>query len=249
MRDKNLVAVILAAGQGKRLGGQSQKVVRALLGKSILSYLLGTVKKLNPSKIIMVVGHRKEEVFADMRKEEVLYVEQPEPAGTGDAVRRVHPRLKHYQGDVLVLCGDVPFLTLRTLRNLLSQHRRKKTSCTLLTAWMKKPTGYGRIKRNGWGSVVGIVEEVNASAAEKKIKEVNAGVYVFKSQSLFSALRQVRPDPVKGEYYLTDVIEILVNQGQRLSSYLTPTPEETMGINTPDDLRRAEKFLREVKNE
>lgn len=241
--DKKLTVVILAAGQGKRLGGKNQKVVYGLLGKPILSYLLETVKRLAPRKIIVVVGHKKEEVLAELQKETVFYAEQSQPLGTGDAVKQTEFLLKNYRGDILVLCGDVPFLTYRTLNKLLALHRRERSACTLLTARVKNPTGYGRIKRTR-GRVVGIVEELNASPREKCIREINAGVYVFKGTPLFQALRQVVPDPAKGEYYLTDVIKIFNRRKHKVSAYRTPCPEETIGINTREDLKEAEHFLK-----
>lgn len=241
--DNNLVVVILAAGQGKRLGGENQKVVCNLLGKPILSYLLDTVKKLVPSKIIVVVGHRKEEIFAQLQGEKVCYVEQSVPLGTGDAVKQAKTRLENYRGDILVLCGDIPFLTYGTLNKLIVLHRQEQGVCTLLTARVKDPTGYGRIKRNKEGLVVGIVEEINTTNQEKHINEINAGVYIFQGKPLFDSLREVNPDSRKGEYYLTDVIGIFSQEKQKVSAYCTRFPEETMGINTREDLKRAQLFL------
>lgn len=242
--DNNLIIVILAAGHGKRLGGKSQKVVHTLLGKPILSYLFETIEKLFPEKIIIVVGYKKEEVLRGLEGKNVEYVEQPVPRGTGDAVLQTKPLLENYNGDILILCGDVPFLTFGTLRKLLKIHRSGENSCTILTAEIDEPSGYGRIKREPKGNILEIVEEANASSSEKKIKEINTGVYVLKSFPLFSALLQLSPDPVKGEYYLTDVIKIFYERGEKISTCVISCPEEAMGINTYEDLKKAEKFLK-----
>ncbi len=240
----NLIVVVLAAGQGKRLGTEEQKVVRRLLGKPILSYLLTTIKQLLPEKIVIVVGHKKESVRAQLEGEPVTYAEQPCPMGTGDAVMKAQSAIGDYPGDILILCGDVPFLTRATLQDLINLHRARHNAGTILTALVDHPTGYGRIRKNESGNVVGIVEEVNASPEERKINEINAGVYVFQGRHLFAALAQLEPDPVKGEYYLTDVIKIFSRDGRPMSAHRTLHPEETIGINTVEDLHQAEELLR-----
>jgi len=237
--------VILAAGYGKRLGGKTQKVVHKLLGKPILSYLLESVRKLELENIIIVVGYKKEEVFKELESfEDIKYVEQPVLLGTGDAVKRTESILKDYNGDILVLCGDTPFLRPETLKELSKIHQKEKSVCTILTAIVEDPTGYGRIKRDKDGKVVKIVEEVNATPEEKKIKEINSGVYIFNTPFLFPALSQIQPDPVKGEYFLTDVIKIFSQNNHKIATYCTPVAEEILGINTFEDLKKAEKILR-----
>ena len=244
---KELVVIILAAGRGKRLGGKNQKVVRHLMGKPLLSYLLPTVKSLNPQRIIIVVGFQKEEVFSWVRDDKVEFVEQKEPRGTGHAVATAEEKLRDYRGDILILCGDVPFLTEKTLLEVIEKHQRENNAVTVLTAITDNPTGYGRIVRDG-NSVIAIVEELNASAEQKAIKEINAGIYVFKSWELFQTLPELVSDPIKGEYYLTDVIGILARKGYQVGAHQTLCREEVMGINTEEDLKRAEEWLRQ-KNE
>jgi len=249
--DSNLAVIILAAGQGKRLGGESQKVVREILGKPMLLYLFEAIEKLTPYKIIVVVGYKKEEVFEQLKNKKVEYAEQTVLKGTGDAVLRAEESLINYKGDVLVLCGDVPFVTIGTLNKLISTHRQKKNCGTILTAFLDVPTGYGRIKKDGQGRVLAIVEELNATPEEKSIKEINAGIYIFKKEPLFNALLQVQPDKIKKEYYLTDTVKILSDSGKIIGTYTTETPEECLGINSIKDIEKATQFLltRRMKNE
>ncbi|HOK56377.1 MAG TPA: sugar phosphate nucleotidyltransferase [bacterium] len=240
----NLCFVVLAAGMGKRLGGENQKTVTKLLGKPMLKYLLETIKKINPSKIIIVIGFKKEEVFKELEGENVEYVEQKELKGTGDAVLQAEKILNNFKGDIIVLNGDVPFISEKTINTLIKIHREENSYCTFLTSIVDNPTGYGRILRNERREVIGIVEEVNASDEEKRIKEINAGVYVFKSDSLFSSLKKIEMNSLKKEYYLTDIIKIYRLENKKISTYTTPDPDETIGINTLSDLKKAEEYLK-----
>ncbi len=236
-------AVVLAAGYGRRLGGENQKTLTRILGKPLLSYLVSTLKNCDPDRIIIVVGFQKEKVMDELKGEPVVFVEQPQLLGTGHAVMMTENVLFDFSGDILVLCGDVPFLTHSTIKRLQKTHQTTLADCTLLTAMVENPYGYGRIIRNQTGNVVEIVEEINATEEQKEIKEINAGVYIFEKTALFDALRKIRMDPVKKEYYLTDVIALFIADGRRVESWMTPTPEETIGINTPEDLKRAEQYF------
>jgi len=242
---ENLVFVILAAGMGKRLGGDSQKTVKKILGKSIVRYLLDTIKKFNPDRIIIVVGYKKEEVFEELKEEEEIeYVEQKELKGTGDAVLQTENILKNFYGDIIVLNGDTPLVSENTIRKLLQIHRESDSDCTFLTTILENPTGYGRVIRNDENKVKEIVEELNATEEQKRIKEINAGVYIFKSDNLFYALKKIEMNPVKKEYYLTDIIKIFNKENKKISTYTTPEPDETIGINTPEDLKKVEEYLK-----
>ncbi|MCD6408017.1 bifunctional UDP-N-acetylglucosamine diphosphorylase/glucosamine-1-phosphate N-acetyltransferase GlmU, partial [bacterium] len=158
------------------------------------------------------------------------------------------PIFKNYSGNILILYGDMPFITLETINALFNTQIKNNAVCTILTGIVEDPTGYGRIIRNENGEVKAIVEELNATEEEKKIKEINCGIYIFKSEFLFPALQKLKPDPIKGEYYLTDVIKILKDEGRKISTYTTKLIEETIGINTPEDLKKAEKFLTKRRN-
>lgn len=240
---KNTAAVILAAGYGKRLGGEHQKTLTKILGKPLLYHIIETLKKCNPEKIVVVVGFQKEKVIEELKGENVVFAEQNQLLGTGHAVMMTESVLSDFKGNLLILCGDVPFLTAETLIQLYTTHENFYADCTILTAIVDNPYGYGRIIRNTEGCVIKIVEEINAKEEEKLVKEINAGVYIFKKDLLFDALKKIKPDPVKKEYYLTDVIEIFISEGKRVTTWTTPTPEETIGINTPEDLKKAQQYF------
>ncbi|MCX7917002.1 MAG: sugar phosphate nucleotidyltransferase, partial [bacterium] len=138
---------------------------------------------------------------------------------------------------------DTPFITEKTIRKLLEIHKENGNWCTFLTAIFEEPKGYGRILRNGKKEVIGIIEEINATDEQRKIKEINAGVYVFKSEGLFDSLKKINPDPIKKEYYLTDIIKIYSQENKKISTYTTPDPYETIGINTLNELKKAEEYL------
>lgn len=246
--DIKTAVLVLAAGYGKRLGGEKQKTLTRILGKPLLSYLVSTLKSCSPERIIIVVGFQKEKVMDELKEEPVIFVEQPQLLGTGHAVMMAENALSDFSGNILVLCGDVPFLTYATIAKLQKTHQDALADCTLLTAFVENPTGYGRIIRNQIGHVIKIVEEINATENEKNIKEINAGVYIFEKVALFDALKRIRMDPVKKEYYLTDVIALFINDGRKVASWTTPTPEETIGINTPEDLMKAEQYFLQMRS-
>jgi len=249
MQNNNTAVIILAAGYGKRLGGKNQKTLVKILGKPLLAHLIDTVKKCNPERIVTVVGFQKEKVIKELEGENVVFVEQTQLLGTGHAVMTCRNVLFDFNGNVLVLCGDVPFLSFKTIKKLQEVHNETNADCTVLTAIVDNPCGYGRIKRNSHDEIEKIVEEVNANPQEKEIKEINAGVYVFNKEKLFEYLSDIHLDPIKKEYYLTDVIELFIKTGKKVSTWITPTPEETIGINTHQDLIKAEQYFLSLRRQ
>ncbi|MCX5642121.1 MAG: NTP transferase domain-containing protein [Candidatus Omnitrophica bacterium] len=225
----NFSVVILAAGKGTRMKSSVQKVLHTIFGKSMISHIVEVVQGLSPDKILVVVGHQKEAVKKNLTGNNVEFVEQLKPLGTGDAVKQTKKILKDYPGNVLILCGDTPLLQVKTLKSLLKLHRQKQAAATILTALLKNPFGYGRIKRNGTGTVEAIVEEADARTDS--------------APKLFRSLSLVKPNNVKGEYYLTDAIRILRDDGERIAACLAREPEEVMGVNTPADLKIARQIL------
>ncbi len=209
----------------------------------MVAHIVGVAQRLRPDKVLVVVGHQKERVKRELATNNVEFVEQTVPLGTGDAVRRTEKILKGFKGDLLILCGDTPLLRPETLQNLVALHRKEAPAATILTAFLKDPTGYGRIKRNGSGEVLAIVEEADATPEERLIKEVNSGVYLFSAPQLFSVLAEIKPDNAKGEYYLTDAIHILRKRGQRVVAWATGEPKEILGVNSPEELEIAQKIL------
>ncbi|MFA5393300.1 MAG: sugar phosphate nucleotidyltransferase [Candidatus Ratteibacteria bacterium] len=239
----NFSVVILAAGKGTRMKSSVQKVLHTIFGKSMISHIVGIVRGLSPDKILVVIGHQKEAVKNNLARDNVVFVEQLKPLGTGDAVKQTEKILKDYQGNILILCGDTPLLQTKTLKSLLKLHQREHAAATILTALLQNPFSYGRIKRNGNGEVEAIVEEADAQPEEKRIKEINSGVYLFSAPKLFRSLSLVKPNNVKGEYYLTDAIRLLCDSGERITAYLAEKSEEVLGVNTPADLEFARQIL------
>ena len=248
---KDVVSIILAAGQGRRMqqGQKSrQKVLVKLQKKPMLGHVLEVVSAAGIQQVIVVVGHQSEQVekyLEGWRKRlDIRTVKQEKLLGTADAVRQTEKLLKDHKGDLLILYGDTPLLTEGTLKTLIAAHRAQKNYCTLLTTLLKDPTGYGRIVRNGRSEAVEkIVEEVDATSEEKTVREINVGVYCFDARSLFAALREVKPNNRKNEYYLTDTIAILSRKKQVVRSMLSDDRREALGVNSPTDLVRARQVL------
>jgi bifunctional UDP-N-acetylglucosamine pyrophosphorylase/glucosamine-1-phosphate N-acetyltransferase len=240
----NFVAIILAAGKGKRMKSKYPKVMHKIGGKPLLYYVLKNVNSLNIKEKILVVGYKAEEVIKNIG-ENIKYVVQKKLLGTAHAVLQTEKLLKNYNGNVLILYGDVPFLSISTLKSLMKKHLKENASCSILTAEMENPYGYGRIIRDENGNIIKIVEEKDANKYEKKIKEVNSGIYCFKAPSLFSALKIVKNNTAQKEYYLTDVISILNKRGEKVIGVKTENSEEIKGVNTRWELQEMEKFLKE----
>jgi UDP-N-acetylglucosamine diphosphorylase/glucosamine-1-phosphate N-acetyltransferase len=235
-----LAVVILAAGKGKRMESALPKVLHPLAGTPLIDHVLAAAADLRPDKIIVIVGHERERVQEHLADRNLELVVQDPPLGTGHALMQVEPALQRFSGDILVLSGDVPLLQSSTLTRLVEAHRRKSNAATVLSCYLDNPTGYGRILRGPEGEFKAIVEEREASHDIKEIKEINSGIYTFESPRIFDYLRRVAPDNRKGEYYLTDVIAIMVEAGQPVEACAMADFREVRGINTRQDLREAE---------
>lgn len=243
VRSKPPVAVILAAGKGERMKSDLPKVLHRLGGKPMVEYVINTAKEAGAKRIILVVGHRWELAQNSLKHLKVEFVIQREQLGTGHAVLQTQKLLSDFEGDILILCGDVPLLKTETLKKLLKEHRRKKAVATVLTAILEDPSGYGRIIRDQRGMVQKIVEEKDASADQKRIKEINTGTFAFDRASLFSVLEKITNDNKQGEYYLTDTLKLLQDLKLPIWGMVTPDPSETLGINSPGELKEVEKIL------
>ena len=238
-----LAVVILAAGKGTRMNSDLPKVLHQLSGKPLISHVLDTARTLVPDRLIVIVGHRREEVIKVLANSGAEWVIQDPQLGTGHAVLQTRKALAEFQGDVIVLSGDVPLLKSTTLRRLVEFHRQSNASATVLSTSAENPTGYGRIVRGWNGQFERIVEEREASPQEKAIHEINSGVYCFKASDLFQALNQVKADNSKGEYYLTDIIGIQKESGIIVQVVDIAEYQEVRGINTPAELVEAEAAL------
>lgn len=232
-----LAIVILAAGKGKRMNNpEMAKVLYPVAGRPMIDHVVDRALGLSPEKIVVVVGHQKSLVMDHLKAvypgKPIEFVEQREQLGTGHAVMQCEAALLHFDGDVMILSGDVPLLSAATMERLIGEHRASASPVTMITADLADPTGYGRIVRNGNASVKKIVEHKDATDAEKALTEINAGIYVFDRRVLFDALTHVVPNNAQGEYYLTDVLGILTSVGHEITAVKVDNPDEVLGVNT-----------------
>jgi UDP-N-acetylglucosamine diphosphorylase/glucosamine-1-phosphate N-acetyltransferase len=243
MQKQDLAVIILAAGKGTRMQSSLAKVLLPLAGQPLLHYVLDLSSKLNPVRTIVVVGHQAEKVQEAFADRKVEFVIQHEQLGTGHAAQQAKEKLENFKGLVLVLCGDMPLIRSDTLLQVVSGHRKSGAKCTLLTLKSDGCHDFGRIIRDEKGVVLKIVEFKDASDIEKNVDEFNSGVYCFDSYLFFKALDCIVPDNVQKEYYLTDTIEFLVRKRFCVQVTQTQDADEILGINSPDDLNRAERLL------
>ncbi|WP_261806562.1 bifunctional UDP-N-acetylglucosamine diphosphorylase/glucosamine-1-phosphate N-acetyltransferase GlmU [Lapidilactobacillus luobeiensis] len=240
--------IILAAGQGTRMKSKLYKVLHRVCGRSMVDHVLTQVEQTKPDKIVTVVGHGAEAV-EDLLGTRSEYAFQEAQLGTGHAVLQAEEKLGALAGMTLVANGDTPLLTAQTFEKLFAYHQAKGAKATILTARATDPTGYGRIIRNDLGIVEKIVEQKDATKEETAVNEINTGVYCFDNQTLFKALHQVTNHNAQGEYYLTDVIQILKDQGEIVAAYQTPDFNESLGVNDRVALAQATKIMQQRINE
>ena len=240
----SLAVVIMAAGKGTRMKSDLPKVLHQANGRPVVEYVIEKSRSLEPESIVLVVGHQADLVRQATSRFPVAYALQQPQLGTGHAVMQTEPVLNGFEGEVIILSGDAPLVTTRTLRELLAFHRTRNAVATVLTADMDDPTGYGRIIRNqGGDEVLRIVEQKDATDDEKAVTEINSGVYVFDSRELFDALKGITNTNAQQEYYLTDVFGICFGKGLKVCAFKVGDPNEIRGINTPEQLREAELLL------
>ncbi|MFA6619913.1 MAG: bifunctional UDP-N-acetylglucosamine diphosphorylase/glucosamine-1-phosphate N-acetyltransferase GlmU [Bacilli bacterium] len=242
-------AIILAAGKGTRMKSRREdisKVSFPILGRPLVKYVIEALKPLGLAEMIAVIGFGGATSEAIV-KEDAKVVWQKEQKGSGHAVMMAAPLLEGEEGETIVCCGDTPLLTTETLKALFESHENEHNSLTIMTSILEDPTGYGRIvKKNGL--VQRIVEQKDASEEERKITEVNAGVYVFDNRELFEALHHITTNNAAGEYYLTDVIGLFVKKGLKVGSYAVKDVEETLGVNDRYQLSVAAKIIQHRLN-
>lgn len=244
---EGLAAVILAAGKGTRMKSRLPKVLHPVGGQPMVNHVMAACRTAGAQPVVLVIGHGAEQVQATLGPEQV-YVEQKEQLGTGHAVMQAETVLRDFEGDILVVCGDTPLLRGETLAALAQYHRQQEAVATVLTMTLANPTGYGRIIRDEQGQVAAIVEEKDATPEQKDIREVNSGTYCFQAQALFAALQQITPNNAQGEYYLTDVLAIFRQQGQKVAAWQLSDDTEVMGINDRVALAEANRLFRERIN-
>lgn len=245
----NLAVIVMAAGIGTRMKSKLPKVLHPLLDKPLLSYILEAVQALNPVQTVVVVGHQAEQITAHFEGKPVggrsplSFAIQSPQLGTGHAVQQAQPLLNVGIDAVLVVPGDLPLLTSQTFEKLVEAYRQGGASLVLLTVESENPRGFGRIVRDDQGNVVAIVEEADCTPEQRAIRELNVGGYIFKADWLWENLARV-PLSAKGEYYLTDLVDIAIKGNQIVRAEILDDPVEAVGINTRVHLAEAEKALR-----
>ena len=241
-------AIILAAGKGTRMKSDLPKVLHKVAGISMLEHVFRSVNAINPEKTVTVIGH-KAELVEQVLAGQTEFVRQTEQLGTGHAVMMAEPVLENLTGQTLVIAGDTPLITGESLKNLIDFHINHKNVATILTAEAENPFGYGRIVRNQHGEVLKIVEQKDASDFEQQIKEINTGTYVFDNARLFEALKNINTNNAQGEYYITDVIGIFRENGEKVGAYTLKDFDESLGVNDRVALATAEGVMRRRINQ
>ena len=241
---RELCAVVMAAGQGTRMRSDLVKVLHPLGGLPMVGHVLDLCRRLGVKRTLVVIGHQAERVRDALATYPVEFIIQTEQRGTAHAVLQTETALQGFQGDLLVINGDVPLMTDALAETLLRTHREVRAQATLITTKLDDPTGYGRVLRDRRGVFKRIVEEVEATAPQRRVKEINAGIYCFDARRLFAALHKVRPSAVKGELYLPEVLSILMKADERIATVLADDPREVLGINTRAELAEAYGILR-----
>jgi bifunctional UDP-N-acetylglucosamine pyrophosphorylase / glucosamine-1-phosphate N-acetyltransferase len=256
MSERPLSAIVLAAGQGTRMRSARPKPLHRLCGRPLVRYVLDAVAGTGAERAVVVVGYAADRVIKSLQQEPgsvpLEFVEQRVQRGTGDAVAVGLTGLPDDddadEGDVMVLPGDTPLVRAETLAALVVEHRLSGAACTLLTARLDDPGGYGRVVRDKDGRVRRIVEDRDASAHELAIDEINTSIYVFRRGLLSPALRRITPDNSQGELYITDVVEVLASAGHPVVSLVAEDADETQGVNDRAQLALAEAELRQRTN-
>ncbi|WP_036709428.1 bifunctional UDP-N-acetylglucosamine diphosphorylase/glucosamine-1-phosphate N-acetyltransferase GlmU [Paenibacillus pinihumi] len=238
------MAIVLAAGQGKRMKSKLYKVLHPVCGKPMVSHVLDMVQEAGCERSVVIVGHGAEKVQSVLGNQ-AEFVLQSEQLGTGHAVLQAKDLLANEEGTTIVICGDTPLVSKETVLAMLQLHEGSASAATVLTAELPDPSGYGRVIRGEQGQVEKIVEHKDCNMQEAAVREINTGTYCFNNRKLFEALSKVTNSNAQGEYYLTDVIGILQQQGEIIQAYCAADPAEAIGVNDRVALAEAERSMRE----
>ena len=245
---EGIATIILAAGKGTRMKSDLVKVLHPLLGLPMLAYPLDlSLNGVHSEKTIVVVGCQADQIRKRFEDSRILFALQEEQLGTGHAVLQALPLLEGFTGTVLILCGDVPLVKEETALSFLRDFQKDNCALSVMTVVVENPSGYGRIVRDPGGWIERIVEEKDARDKEKAVREINTGIYCVHAPFLAEGLKEIGKANAQGEYYLTDLVEIVIKKGLRCSAYPVADPMEVMGINTRIDLAMAHEALRQEK--
>jgi bifunctional UDP-N-acetylglucosamine pyrophosphorylase/glucosamine-1-phosphate N-acetyltransferase len=260
-----LAGVVLAAGIGKRMNSSLPKVLHKLHGTTMLRHVLKTLYELKPQKVVVVAGKHfkgiKESIIQTnppippllkggkrgllrTQNSELIFAYQEKAKGTADALLKALPYLKGFKGTVLIINGDTPLILRKTLKKLLTLHNKKRDVISVLSFMSQEPGSYGRVIRDKGGDVVSVVENRDATVSQKRIREVNSGVYAIESDAL-SLVKEIKLNESKGEYYLTDIVSIARGKRIKTGAYCIGSEDECMGINTREELEKARQFMKD----
>lgn len=241
-------AIVLAAGKGTRMKSKQYKVLHEVAGKPMIEHVIQNVKHSGVDEIVTIVGHGADKVKATLG-DQTLYSYQEEQLGTAHAVKMAAPHLKDKTGTTIVVCGDTPLVTEATYKALLQHHEANQNQATVLTATAPNPFGYGRVVKDQSDQLIKIVEEKDATDEERAIDEISSGIFAFDNATLFSKLEEVKNDNAQGEYYLPDVLSLIIEEQGSVGSYHTEDFDEIMGINDRVMLSQANQALYQRINE
>jgi len=242
----NLITLLLAAGKGTRFKSERIKVLHPLLGKSMIGVVIDSLTRLQPERVLVVVGYQREEVMRAVASPLIDFVHQEEQLGTAHAVMAARSALeRHKEKTLLVINGDLPLIRPATLRPLLKRHKKQGNALTFMSAELDDPTDFGRILIED--GCIRVVEEKEATPEQRRLKEINVGIYVFEVEPLLKALPLISNQNSKREYYLTDIMEIMSRRGEKVGFFRTPHSDEVVGVNDRFELARAVQVLRERK--
>ena len=234
--NKPLAVIILAAGKGTRMNSALPKVLHKINGTPMIEIVINTAKKLFPKKIIAIIGYKKELVRDALKSHKIEFAIQLEQNGTAHAVQQCNTQLKKFSGNILVLSGDVPGITDSTLNSFIDLHTENNSKASLISTNFDNPFGYGRVIRNKDNNFTKIVEQKDANKEEQLIGEINSGIYIFDSKTLFEKIHLIKNKNMQKEYYLTDIFNY-INKNE-ISVLLTENKDEIYGINTAEQLNK-----------
>jgi bifunctional UDP-N-acetylglucosamine pyrophosphorylase/glucosamine-1-phosphate N-acetyltransferase len=240
------VAIILAAGMSSRMNTKLPKVLHEVCGRPMLAYVIDACRQAGVQKLYIIVGYGKDQVIHYFNGDkDITWVEQKEQKGTGHAVLCCKDHLADFDGDTLILCGDMPLIRPEIVKTLVDKHDHESAAATLATAILEDTRSYGRIIRDGYGNIQGIVEEADCNTQQKLIKEVNPSYYCFKNKVLFEALSKITPNNKKNEYYLTDALHLIIKAGHKVVAVTAVSPEDAIGVNSRQQLSEVGKIMQQ----
>lgn len=245
--NRDLFVIVLAAGKGSRMKSSRAKVLHEILFKPMLHHVLQAIQPLGSKRSVVIVGHQEERVRHALQGFDIDIVIQKEQLGTGHAVQMAEPVIPEKDGLVMILCGDTPLISTSSLSQMMVKHVESNADVTVMTTVLDEPFGYGRIIGNG-ELLTAIVEEKEADKEQKKITEINGGIYLVDGHFLFEALTKLTPENTQGEFYLTDIVGYAVSCGKVAQKFRNDNPLEVLGVNSRVELEAAQRWLQEQRN-